>query len=892
MALSTNFPQSPFEILDPSVRWFPADEALREQGAEKLIPPLVAKLRTEVKNWRDNNYEGATETSKTLLNWWFKEDHIKINSKNESYKFQYYFAQREAVETVIWLFDVAKTRNKYDLMKFDSSNAITTGMFEEEWLRFVIKMATGSGKTKVMSLIIAWSYFHKLYEEESELSRNFLLIAPNIIVLERIKNDFEGLKIFFDDPILPTNGYQGQNWEDDFQVTLHLQDEIGHISSTGNIFLTNIHRVFENDVKESTIDDATRYFLGEKPVSKTNDSRVDLGDIVREVDELMVINDEAHHVHDPKLAWFRSIADIDNKLKLKGRKLSLQIDVTATPKKTNGGIFVQTICDYPLVEAIYQKVVKNPVLPDEASRAKLNEKESSIFTERYEDYLKLGVEQWKKTYKELESTGKKSLLFVMTDDTTNCDDVARFLESNYPELQGKVLTIHTNKSGDIAETKTGKDKEELNKLRQEANDIDKIESPYKAIVSVLMLKEGWDVKNVVTIVGLRSFSSAAKILPEQTLGRGLRRMFFGREDVDEYVSIIGTPAFMDFVESIKTEGVEFTTRPMTYQSEAIAPVVIEIDKENIKKDLDLLDIEIPVLSARIQKEFKNLNDIDVSKFPGPKLPIYEYSEAEKRKIIFKDVVQDKEHHNLEFEGQTIIMPQFVVGFFVNKIMGEHRLFNCYDILFPKVKDYIENYLFTEKVDLNDPNILRNLSDLEVKNAISKNFSKAINDLVVVDKGDTEIKDYIKVSNARPFVAAKRSQILIPHKSIFNKIVGDSNFEVEFAAMLDKCDDIISFAKNYYEVHFRIDYKNSDGGLSSYTPDFLVKVDNKTIYIIETKGREDLDDIEKIKRLRVWCEDANNVQNKYVYKMLYIKQEKYDEYQYNSFNDLVKIFKNE
>ena len=72
MALHKNFPTSPFEILDPSIRWFPADEALRETAANKLLPPLVPELRKLVKNWRDNNYEGATKTSFALLKFWFQ----------------------------------------------------------------------------------------------------------------------------------------------------------------------------------------------------------------------------------------------------------------------------------------------------------------------------------------------------------------------------------------------------------------------------------------------------------------------------------------------------------------------------------------------------------------------------------------------------------------------------------------------------------------------------------------------------------------------------------------------------------------------------------------------------------------------------------------------------
>ena len=249
-------------------------------------------------------------------------------------EFQYYFAQREAIETIIYLYDVVKVRDKFDLMRFDSSGAVSTGLFDEDWRRFVIKMATGTGKTKVMSLAIAWSFFHKLYESDSELSRNFLVIAPNIIVLDRLYHDFQGLRIFFEDPVLPDNGFEGNNWRDDFQLTLHVQDEVRTVRPTGNIFLTNIHRVYSSDQSPPLPDDENSmdYFLGKKPTGATTDSEVDLGDIVRDIDELMILNDEAHHVHDRKLAWFKSIEDIRNRLLQKGSELALQVDVTLPPQ--------------------------------------------------------------------------------------------------------------------------------------------------------------------------------------------------------------------------------------------------------------------------------------------------------------------------------------------------------------------------------------------------------------------------------------------------------------------------------------------------------------------------------------------------------------------------------
>ena len=452
-------------------------------------------------------------------------------------------------------------------------------MFPEDWTRYVLKLATGAGKTKVMSLLMAWSYFHKLYETDSELSTNFLLIAPNIIVLDRLRTDFDGARIFFDDPILPDNGYEGRDWHDDFQLTVHIQDDIGFVGPQGNLFLTNIHRVYEGaDAPGFEDADTTEYFLGTKPVGKTTDSAVDLGIIIRDVPDLVVLNDEAHHLHDERSAWFKAIEDISLRLRQKGSQLSAQFDLSATPKHNNGAIFVQTVADYPLVEAIRQGVVKTPVLPDQASRAKLTERKSAKFTEQYEDYLHLGYLEWRRFTTELQPTGKKSILFVMTDDTRNCDEVAEYLEARYPELKDAVLVIHTKNNGEISEASTRQEQGRAGQApRADARDIDDPDSRYKAIVSVMVLREGWDVQNVVAIVGLRPYTSKARILPEQTLGRGLRRMFRG-QPVQEKVSVIGTDAFMDFVESIKVEGVELEYQPMGETSGPKSPIVVEVDQ--------------------------------------------------------------------------------------------------------------------------------------------------------------------------------------------------------------------------------------------------------------------------------------------------------------------------
>lgn len=889
MALHREFPSSPFEILDPSVRWFPADEDLRETAANKLLPPLVAELRKHVKTWRDNGYEGATDTSKALLKFWFQTEHLMPRNDGSADTFEFYFAQREAIETIIYLYDVVQFKDKYDLLRFDSSGAVSPNMFTENWRRLVVKMATGSGKTKILALTLVWSYFHKLYEPNSGLARNFLVIAPNIIVLDRIRKDFDGLKVFFEDPMIPDNGYVDRDWREDFRLDLHIQDEVHVTNSVGNIFLTNIHRVYDSSNNTPSFDDedTSDYFLGKQPTGRTNDSKTDLAEIVREVDELVVLNDEAHHIHDERLAWFKSIEDLHNRLLQKGAELSLQIDVTATPKDRNGNIFVQTICDYPLVEAIHQNVVKHPVLPDEASRAKLQERQSSKFTERYSDYIDLGYREWKLVYDEQIKAGKKAVLFVMTDDTTNCDDVAAYLEATYSEFKGRVLTIHTNRSGEVSESTTGKNKDELDKLREESNKIDDPDNPYVAIVSVLMLKEGWDVRNVTTVVGLRSFSSKAKILPEQTLGRGLRRMYRRDELETEYVSVIGTEAFLQFVEEIKSQGVELEHVKMGAGSKPKMPLVVEVDKEDKTKDIEQLDIEVPVLTPRVQREYKNLSELDIKKFNFKSVELTQFSEEEKRQIVFKALNdEDKIHHVTDL---AIVNPDYrsVIGYFTQTIQKDLRLVSGYDVLYGKVKDFVANELFGRGVELEDMNVLRNLSEVQPRRTIIETFKKEINDLTIVDKGEAEISNHIKISKTRPFVV-KDQGFIVPKKSLFNRIVGDSHLELEFAAFLEKADDVVSFAKNFFAVQFKIDYRNSDGEISNYYPDFLVKTASGDIYIVETKGNEDLDVEPKRTRLKQWCEDVNGQQKKHTYKELFVSEEDFRKYQVGTFAELANL----
>lgn len=886
MALHKDFPDDPFAIAAPEVRWFPADESLRESKMRDLIPPLVGKVRRDVAEWRARGYAGASETSRSLLRWWFETEHWLPQVDGSARQFRYYFAQREALETVIYLLEVRGVQDKYDMIRFAEQGNVSPQMFDEEWRRLVLKLATGSGKTKVLSLVLAWSFFHRTYERGSTFSRNFLLIAPNIIVLERLHKDFKGLDIFFHDPVLPDDGWEGRNWREDFQLTLHVQDEVRITNPTGNIFLTNIHRVFAGNETLPSLEDENLmdYFLGSKPVGKTTDSKVDLGVIVRDIEELAVLNDEAHHIHNKSLAWFKCIEDIDNQLRQQDKRLAFQIDVTATPRHNNGAIFVQTVCDYPLVEAVQQNVVKHPVIPDDASLTKLHEQNSSKYTERYADFLQLGIAEWQRAAEIHAQQGKKAILFVMTDDTKNCDEVAAYLE-DFAELAGKVLVIHTKENGEISEASTGKNKEELRKLRDAANDIDSGSSDYRAIVSVLMLKEGWDVKNVTTIVGLRSFSAKSNILPEQTLGRGLRKMYGdGRR---EEVSVLGTPAFMDFVKSIQQEGVILERRAMGGGTPR-PDILVQVDTENPDKDLDALDIEVPLLKPRLYREYKRISELNPATILPQAIMLQRYTEEDLRTIRFQYIVDGETSHETEFDETRIADGTRVIGFFARTVMRDLRLVSGYDLLYGKVKELIQNYAFGENVDIQDRSVIKTLSEPATTKQLMDAVKIAVNKLAIVDSGEARVEGFIKLRDMRPF-QAKNQAFQVPKKCVFDKVIGDRGFELRFSGWLDKQRDVMAWGKNFLGVGFRLDYVNTLGQLTNYIPDFFVKLADGRLFIVETKGLEELDLPLKMERLKQWCKDVQSSEHGVAWDFVYVDQMSFENYEPSSFEALVKSF---
>ena len=883
MAIPKTLSTNPYEILHPDDRWQPGTEELQGTLIRDNMPPLVDKIRRDVWEWRNKGYPNISNTSRALLNWWFGRDTELVQGVH------YYFAQREAMESVIYLYENVKVRDKYDLLRF-SAGGVAPEMMEENWRRFVIKMATGSGKTKIMSLIILWSYFHKTYEDDSDLSRNILLIAPNIIVLDRLYRDFQGMRIFYEDGAIPDNGYEGCDWQNDFKMRLHKQDDVRGVQSPGNLYLTNIHRVYTSDISLPTADDenSRNYFLGDEAVD-IKKSGIHLLDIVRDTDELMVINDEAHHIHDSKMEWFRSIQGIHNSLVQKGKKLSLQMDLTATPKHNRGQIFVQTISDYPLVEAIHQNIVKRPVVPDEESEAKMKKRQHPKYVEQYADYIKLGVEEWRKARDEHKKAHKKAVLFVMTEDTLTADEVAAYLEKKFSDLEGKVLVIHTKKNGEIDEKAKGKKEKELQQLRQNAAEIDNVDNKYSAVVSVLVLREGWDVRNVTTIVGLRQFSAESKILPEQTLGRGLRLMYGNGSG--EKVSVIGTPAFVEFVKEIEKEGVKLEKVQMGKRTAPQTPRVIIIERDNPQKeDIEALDIALPRLSRRFNTDFTQIDNLRAENIVVSPVEYKQYGKIEDREIIFRDVLK-KEISHITTLGEGLVQDYSnVIAYFVRCLMNQFRLFSGYNYFYELVELFVRTRLFGKTIPLDSEDTLRNLAEEPTSKRLLEAIGTAISETIRAETGNVKIKGEIRISQMHSFTTDYKYEVFVPRKSLQNYIVAPTTkLELDFARFLDSCPDIITFAKNYLAVDFNIEYVKTDGKLSRYFPDFFVKDSANKVWVIETKGRMDENDRRKLNRLAQWRDDVCKLKGDSVVDCLLVDENNFRNYRPSNFLDITKMF---
>jgi type III restriction enzyme len=864
-------------------------------------PITVANnLRSFVKAWRESDYAGASDTTRELLFHWFERDHIIETAAEERIPFRYYFCQREAIESLIYLWEVRGLRSLSSIVsEFGGEDRETAALGvnpdEDRWSRYAFKLATGTGKTKVMSLAIVWSYFHALRESDSFMARHFVVIAPNLTVFERLKEDFADGIIFDKDPLIPVA------WRGDWNLSVVLQGEASGAATGGTLYLTNIHRLYDTTRRRANKEPDVYEWMG-PPVSRS--TALDTGRELRKRttahDRVMVLNDEAHHLWDPGSAWNEAIKFLHQEILEKtGGGLCAQLDFSATPKDNHGNVFQHVICDSPLGEAVDGGIVKIPII---GRGEGLSERPSRDASERFEQHLMMGYQRWLRSKEEWEKSGKKPLLFIMTEDTEAADQITRRLDKDslFAELNGRTINLHTNLKGKIKwiggkkkgypvfmESEGEISDDDLSILRDLSRDLDSGRSPYQCIVSVLMLREGWDVRNVTTIVPLRPYTSKANILPEQTLGRGLRRMI-STGGAAELVTVVEHNAFVSlYQQELSQEGLPIEV--VDIDKVPKSTVTIFPDSEN--KDVTGLDIVLPSVSAGYTRTMRlenfTIEDVrrEFSKY-GP-LPLgkkrAEEIQYEGRHLFTNEIV----------ERMNIRLPLLesgigAVSYYREELEHIAGLRGTHTILAPLLETFITEILFEERVDLFDSRLLSRLADSDVREHIRAAFVPLILSRTTIREDRKPSGEGMPTSGWKPFQVthSETHPAISAGHTLFNLVPCNREFEVAMSRFLDHAPDVQAFCKNAGPQALRIDYLSQKGRLSLYTPDFMVRVNEKEHVLIETKGREDRDVSLKARAAVAWCEAASGKKEKWTY--LYVLQTVFEDCTDNKLRTLIQM----
>ncbi len=827
--------------------------------------PCVPTLRKLVAEWRDDGYKGITDTTRTLLNFWFPTDHKLSNGQ----LFKYHKAQQEAIETLIYVYEVAKVRNRKDLLEtYVSAQSQIHLPGYDEFARYCTKMATGSGKTKVMSLAIVWQFFNAVREDEGDYAKTFLILAPNVIVFERLKSDFEGGRIFTLDPLIPRE--LKIFWEFD----CIMRGDAERAPAEGTLFLTNIQQLYERSERKKNSDeepDIMTEMLGPKPKEDMNSDLTSFSEMLaKRTGRLLVLNDEAHHTHDEENEWNTVIRRLHVSL-----PLAAQLDFSATPRFNKGALFPWIISDYQIRQAIIDNIVKRPV----KGIAELDEARSNIASERYQGYLTAGVERWREYKEQLEKLDKMPLLFIMMNTTEEAEDVGDWLRHKYPTEFGgdkRVLVIHTDKTGEIT-------KKDLDAARKLARDVDSPGCPTRAIVSVLMLREGWDVQNVTVVVGLRPYTAAANILPEQAIGRGLRLMFRGQQYA-ERVDIIGNKAFISFVDDLeKLEDIKLDTFEVGKDKLKIIAIAPQLP-EKAAYDLSLPRLS-PVL-VRKKTLAEEIESLDVTSFkfspdPLPRKP----TSADIRKFQYQafDILTMEKLFEREYAIQDVQRPDEIVSYYAKLIASNVKLPGQFSALAPKVWDFFQNRAFGEKVNMESPAIVQAMNHRVSGYVVLDVFARELKEKVIEQVEPSIEGENRQLSMIKPFAFSR--SVLDARKCVLNLVPCDNDFEYEFAKFLERAKDVYAFSKLPLQFGFSIEYTDNNANLRYYYPDFVVRTEQGEMWLVETKGQESLEVGFKDRAAKMWCENATKLTGE-LWQYVKVPQKEYEKLQPVEFSDLL------
>jgi len=868
-----------------------ASESSRSFDDPGIFVPikLVNVIRPRIKKWREAGYPGVTGITKRLLIHW--------QDPEERTERRFFFCQLEAIETLIWLTEAPPSERTGIVIPGDGG----------DFTRWCSKMATGSGKTIIMSMLIAWQVLNKVANnKDNRFSKNILTVTPGLTVRNRLS-------------VLNPN--DKDNYYEEFNI---VPPPLMENLRQGKVKIINWHALaWDNDekiAKKKKVD---------KRGAKSDEAYVRevLADMASATN-ILVLNDEAHHAWrvaaeskvkgvkkediEQSTVWVGGLDRIH-----RARGILQCFDLSATPfapsgkKASEEALFTWIVSDFGLNDAIESGLVKTPrvvvrddgnvdkelrsrlyhIYNDPTVKDDINRKaeESEPLPDLIRNaYILLGKD-WKaakERWAESNQLVPPVMITVANTTTTSARIKYSFDHDSFglglagleelcnPDKTLQIDSSILNKAEseteqiEIAETPEDEDegdedepkekkltkKQQGEKLRQIVDTVGKIGTPGEQIqnvISVGMLSEGWDAKTVTHIMGLRAFSS--QLLCEQVIGRGLRRTSY---DVNietglfeaEYVNIFGVP-FTFLPHEGSDDG---PPPPPPAPKTKIEPIKEKLDKE----------ISFPVV-VRIDHVYKPQLTIDIEAVKPLLLDPYDsITEAELAAIIAGkpnpaalseiDLKEIGERTRL----QTII---FKIASTIYNTEKRPDWKGSKEVFLIQLINIIEQFIYSHKIVIKNP--LFNQDAARRKILIMLNMNKVIQHIwnELRTENTTQLSPVFdsehpirSTSDVRTWWSSKRCENF--EKSHVNFTIVDSKWEYLEASTLDKSNVVESFVKNDH-LGFTILY-NHQGVIRRYFPDFLVKLTYGEYLILETKGVDTEKDKTKRSFLDEWCKAVN------------------------------------
>lgn len=914
----------------------------------KNLTAIVQESCIGIESGKAPILEKVSDITAELLRWWFQQDYIDMRPYN------FHEGQKQAILNTIYAHEVLGIKTLGDLytvaapdVLLESDRATQIVMAEKNaYPKYCMKMATGTGKTWVLQALMIWQVLNANRQPENDrFTKNFLVVAPGLIVYDRLLDAFMGKerggKRDFENSDL-------KQFQELFIPELHRdeifrfaqgavcpKEEIGRkVTSGGLIAISNWH-ILSDEGEELEMDEVIAPGADRDPkdvisdllpltpgTSQGNDlnqlnrqyERGSILNYLKDLPALMVFNDEAHHIHDFKkegevneVEWQKSLNLIAEP---KGHRF-IQVDFSATPynqvgtgKKVKLTYFPHIIVDFDLKTAMRMGLVKALVLDKRKEIGALSAEELEFKAERDDDgnptlsegqrvMLRAGLAKLKKLEVEFSSidASRHPKMLVMCEDTTVTPLVEDFLLTMEGLSKEEVLRVDSNKKGDLK-------KEDWAILREKLFDMDAHKNP-RVVISVLMLREGFDVNNICVIVPLRS--SQARILLEQTIGRGLRLMWRGNEFDDvkrenrtllkerkspksmiDVLSIVEHPAFQQFYEELMSEGLAGEIDEDDDGTSSTGDLVSVPLRDGFEK----FDFHFPFI-MREREETIHANEINVSTlepFKGFALPQLKAIIGKGEKFISEDVQTSTRFGDYRVDGGVMTATGYNdyvsrlvrrIGELLSqplikssKVFANQNQFPHIQVNKPQiaawVDRYIRNTLFATPFDPMEDENWRVLLIDAVTEHIIKIIARQLLDAEEKQiEGETEVA-HRKLSEVNR-IAVRETASVIVEKCIYPRLPYPSRnggLEKAFIEMADRDGQVEAFCKiNEHKHDFvRLRYIKEDGLPAFYYPDFVVRT-KTTVYLVETKAQGQLahpNVKRKQKAALAWCDRVNGL----------------------------------